>query len=149
MEGREVGVDRGAGEAGDRGAGKGGAAHRATGLEGRSEDRGEAVAKVGVVLEGSRPEGGVNGFGPSVSGVEKGSASLGGNVLDPIFGAAVLMVGIDAAEGERLVGGGDRGAESCCIEEAVVGMVVADGDAVLDRAKAFESLLGSNSCLLI
>ena len=48
-----------------------------------------------------------------------------------------------------MVGGGDRGAESCRIKESVVGMVVTDGDTVLDRAKAFESLFGSDSCLLI
>ena len=74
-------------------------------------------------------------------GVKEGSARVGGDIFDAIFGAAVLVMGVDTTEGKGLVGGGDRRAESGGIEEAVIGMVVTDGDAVLG-AEAFEGLFG-------
>ncbi len=67
-----------------------------------------------------------------------------GDILDAIFGAAVLMVGVDAAEGESLAGFGDRIAKGQGVKETIVGVVVTDGDAVRG-SKAFEGKLGSDS----
>ena len=39
--------------------------------------------------------------------MEKGSASIGCDVFDAIFGAAVLVVGVDTTERKGLVGGSD------------------------------------------
>ncbi len=71
-----------------------------------------------------------------------------GDILDAVFGATVLMVGVDAAEGEGLAGFGDGVAEGQGVEEAVVGVVVTDGDAVRG-GEAFEGELGSDSGGLI
>jgi hypothetical protein len=39
-----------------------------------------------------------------MGGVKEGGAGALGHIFDAIFGAAVLMVGIDAAESEGLTG---------------------------------------------
>jgi hypothetical protein len=144
----EVGVDGAAREAGERRAGEGGAAKGATGFEGRSEDGGEAVAKVRVVLESGGPKGGVDSFGPAVSGVKQSSAGLGRYIFDAILGAPILVVGVDAAERKGLIGGSDGGAKSGSVKEAVVGVIVSDGDTMF-RAEALKGLLGSNSGVLV
>ena len=100
------------------------------------------------MLEGGRPKGGVYGFRPAVCGVKQSCSSLGGDILDAIFGAPVLMMGVDAAEGKRLIGRGNGGPEGGSVEKAVVGMVMADSHAVF-RAKAFKSLLGGDSSVLV
>ena len=148
VEGGQVGIDEGAGEAGEWGTRKGGASNGAAGLERRGEGGGKAVAKVGVVLESGRPEGGVNGLGPAVSGVEECSAGLSGDVFNAIFSAAVLVMGVDAAEGEGLVRGSDGGVKSGGVEEPVVGMVVSDGDAVRG-AETLKGLFGLNGSRLV
>jgi len=46
----------------------------------------------------------VNGGGPAVCGVQQGGAGVLGDVLDAVLGAPVLMMGVDAAEGQGLIG---------------------------------------------
>lgn len=71
-----------------------------------------------------------------------------GHIFDAIFGAAVLMVGIDAAESEGLTGCGNGLAEGGGVEETIVGVVVTDVDPVSGK-EAFESEFGGDGGRLI
>ena len=83
-----------------------------------------------------------------MGGMQEGSAGVRGDILDAVLSATILVVGVDAAKGQGLFRGGDGGAKSSGVKEAIVGVVVADGDAV-GGAELFKSLFGGNGGLLI
>jgi hypothetical protein len=72
---------------------------------------------------------------------QHGSGSIG-KVLDPTFGNAILMMGVDSAESHGLTSGVDCSAELFGGEDAIVAVVVFDGHIVL-LGEPFKGLFGS------
>jgi len=66
---------------------------------------------------------------------------VGFQVFDAVFCFAVLMVCIGAAEGDGLAAEMDVVMEYLGVEEAVVGVIMSDSDAVL-VSNSFKSALG-------
>jgi hypothetical protein len=67
----------------------------------------------------------------AMSSIDQHRSSPIGEVLDPTFGNAVLVVGVDAAKSHSLVCVFNRGAELLGGKNTIVAMVVVDGYVVL------------------
>lgn len=110
-------------------------------MSGGDKDSRKSVALVDIILQRSRPEGNMDGLGPTMGGVEKSSTGAFGDIANPILSLTILVVSVDTTEGKTLVGAVDRRTKFLGIEHAVVGVVVGNANAVR-MGHALERLLG-------
>ena len=75
--------------------------------------------------------------------VKEGSTGCFIDVLDATFGDPILMVGVDATKGERLVSDANGFFEQLGVVKAVVGMVVGNSHSMV-LGNAFERHFGFN-----
>ena len=88
----------------------------------------------------------MDGSWPSLSGVEQLFSSALGEVADGLLGNPILEMGVDAAEGESLLGH-----LTCCLEivvckTAIVTVIMLDANAVL-LGKSLKGMLGFDGLL--
>ena len=103
------------------------------------------VSSVDIILEGCGPQGRGNGGRPAVGSMKESSSGSLCDVFDAIFSFAILVVSIDATEGEILLAVIDGSAESFGIEEAIVGVIIGNGD-VVSFEDSFEGAFGFHGC---
>ena len=83
------------------------------------------------VSQSIRPKGKMDGSWPSLSGVEQLFSSALGEVADGLLGNPILEMGVDATEGESLLGLFTCRLEIVVCKAAVVAMIMLDANAIL------------------
>ena len=105
---------------------------------------GKGVKHVGGMTEGVGPKVNIDGLGIIMLGVQELRASGFSQVPNATFGYAGLVMGTDATKGNGLLGLVKVSEELGRVEDAVVSVIVANGDAML-LSEAFKSFLGLES----
>src|SRR5688500_11128155 len=88
----------------------------------------QSIPKVYIIFESNGPESSMNCLWPAMSSMEQRCMGAFDHVFDTMLCLAILMMGVDTTEGKSLVGCRDQGMEGNRVEQAIVGMVVPDGD---------------------
>jgi hypothetical protein len=108
----------------------------------------KGVSEIDVVLQGCWPERGIDSGWPAMRSMQESRTCSLSHGLNTILCFAVLMMSIDATEGEGLSGSGDGRLEKLGVKQPIVRVVVMHSDAMGPK-ETFKGLLGCDggSCI--